>query len=109
MKSALAIGAIVVLSAYGTTRLLHFGRITLRSVVARWPAVIILFVGLAGPASELQASERITVCAKYETQYGWSKGYQVEASYTSGMSVVGQTGKDQRGRRWEISKGGLCF
>lgn len=96
--------------------------------------------------SVAQASERVTVCAKYETQLGWSKAYQVQATVATGselnqathtfgytayakyvvifwaeneasvieldlpfLSVVGQTGKDQRGRRWQVSTGGLCY
>ncbi len=99
-----------------------------------------LFLGIA------HASDRIAVCAKYETETGWSKGYQVQATVTTGselnqatssfdyapfskyvvifweqheasvieldlpyLSAIGQSGKDQRGRRWEVSTGGLCY
>lgn len=96
--------------------------------------------------SKASASEREVVCAKYETQLGWSHGYKVEATILKGtelnratktfdysafstyvvifwdkdevsiieldfpyLSVIGQHGKDQEGRNWEISKGGVCL
>lgn len=38
------------------------------------------------------AAERETVCAKYEAGYGWSKGYQVEATITNGSELNQATG-----------------
>jgi len=32
-------------------------------------------------------SERVTVCAKYRADYGWSKGYKVEATVTKGSEL----------------------
>lgn len=33
------------------------------------------------------APERVVVCAKYRTNYGWSKGYKVEATITKGSQL----------------------
>jgi len=33
------------------------------------------------------ASERSVVCAKYRTQYGWSKSYSVEATIAKGSEL----------------------
>lgn len=49
---------------------------------------IVLMIGWTALAS---AAERITVCAKYEVEYGWSKGYKVEATFTSGSELNSAT------------------
>ena len=50
-----------------------------------------------------------TSYAKYVVVF-WDKG---EASILEldlpFLSAVGQSAKDQRGRRWEVSEGGLCY
>ena len=38
------------------------------------------------------AAERTTVCAKYRKDYGWSKGYQVEATVIRGTELNQKTG-----------------
>jgi hypothetical protein len=92
------------------------------------------------------AAERVDVCAKYETNGGWSSGYKVSANVMKGtelnaatrsfnynsfstyivifwakeeasviemdwpyLSAIGQGGKDQQGRKWEIAKTAVCF
>ena len=107
--------------------------------------LLALFVSLLSLSA--LASERATVCAKYRADYGWSKGYKVEATITKGtdlnratgsydyspfstyvvifwdrdeasiiemewptLSYMGTNGEDQRGVKWEISKGSsYCF
>lgn len=39
-----------------------------------------------------KAEEQVKICAKYEAQYGWSKGYSVEATKLSGMELNEKTG-----------------
>lgn len=34
-----------------------------------------------------QAGDRVEICAKYRTNYGWSKAYQVEATKVSGYEL----------------------
>jgi hypothetical protein len=52
-------------------------------------ALALLMVGAAGYA---KAGERITVCAHYAVQpYGYSKGYEVQATYTDGQELNSAT------------------
>ncbi|GGR67712.1 hypothetical protein GCM10008959_32310 [Deinococcus seoulensis] len=93
------------------------------------------------------AAERVSVCAKYRTNSGWSKGYKVDAVLYKGtelnqatksfdysafssyvvifwsktnasiiemdfpwLSVIGSSGKERDGTKWEISKSTtLCY
>lgn len=102
---------------------------------------VLLFLGNA------LAAEKVTVCAKYRTNSGWSKGYKVDATLYKGaelnratktydfnaissyvvifwsksnasiiemdlpwISVVGSSGKERDGTKWEISKSTtLCY
>lgn len=38
------------------------------------------------------ASEKMSVCAKYRTEAGWSKNYQVEATIIKGTELIRTTG-----------------
>lgn len=106
----------------------------------------LVFFAICTFVSVSSAADREVICAKYETQQGWSQGYKVEATILKGtelnqatktfdysafstyvvifwdkdeasiieldfpyLSAIGQNGKDQQGRRWEVSKGGLCI
>ena len=48
---------------------------------------LLLTLALTCVVSPSEASEKATVCARYEAQYGWSKGYKVEATITSGTEL----------------------
>ena len=104
--------------------------------------------GLTGSSSTYGGGYRSTICARYETEAGWSQGYRVQATiirgsdlntrtrsyhynaystyvvifwdageasileldeYYGGISIYGQTAKDQRGRRWQVASGGYCY
>jgi hypothetical protein len=45
------------------------------------------FLILVAAASSAAASERAIVCAKYDTQSGWSSGYKVSATITKGSEL----------------------
>lgn len=51
-----------------------------------------LMLALAQTAVAAQAGEKEAVCAKYETQDGWSKSYQVEANVLTGADLNAATG-----------------
>lgn len=92
------------------------------------------------------AAEKEVVCAKYRTDYGWSKGYKVDATILNGselnsetktfnynnlstyvvifwekdrasiikmgfpyLTIIGQEGEDQQGKKWEIAKTSICI
>ena len=38
------------------------------------------------------ASEKVTVCARYSTSSGWSKGYSVQATVMKGTELIQATG-----------------
>lgn len=51
------------------------------------PVRILMFVFLILAANHAGAAERETICAKYRVEYGWSKGYQVEATILKGYEL----------------------
>lgn len=52
---------------------------------------LILFVLLGFISGIVTAGEKAVVCAKYRANYGWSKGYQVEATILSGSELNSAT------------------
>lgn len=52
---------------------------------------LILFVLLGFISGAATAGEKAVVCAKYQANYGWSKGYQVEATILSGYELNSAT------------------
>lgn len=52
-------------------------------------AVAFLLLGISLSAG---AAEREQVCAKYAANYGWSKGYDVQATIYSGDELNARTG-----------------
>jgi len=100
------------------------------------------------PGYNNPTSDQETVCVKYKTNTGWSKGYRVnayilkgselnrktrtydynsystyvvvfwdkgEASileldvYFGSISSIGNSAKDQYGRKWQVSKSSFCY
>jgi len=45
------------------------------------------FFLLALTANHADAAEREIVCARYQTEYGWSNGYKVEATILKGSEL----------------------
>lgn len=43
-------------------------------------------------AANAKGAESVTVCARYAVQYGYSKGYVVDATLTSGRELDASTG-----------------
>lgn len=57
----------------------------------KWLAAAVLALALGGAAGA-NASERVAVCARYATQpFGYSKGYEVQATYTDGQELNNAT------------------
>lgn len=52
---------------------------------------LILLVLLITSSLNIAASEKVTVCAKYRKEYGWSEGYKVEASLMTGSELNSAT------------------
>ena len=51
----------------------------------RWMIAVLLAVCVASP---VWCAQRIAVCARYATQpFGYSKGYEVQATYTDGQEL----------------------
>ena len=51
-------------------------------------ATFILGLVLAGP---LYSAEKAKVCARYQTNSGWSKGYSVQANVMKGIELIQKT------------------
>jgi hypothetical protein len=59
--------------------------------------VVLLVVGVMA-ATHSNAASRDEVCVKYEKEYGWSKGYAVEATIISGSDLNSAVGSFSRFR-----------
>lgn len=57
----------------------------MRSCATSSVFTILIAVGLVGNA--LAEEKKADVCAKYETEMGWSKGYKVQANIISGADL----------------------